>query len=223
MRRGFEKYFYFLVIQVPFLKSCLQVVSFVSDTVPAVDLPCRRHLDRGRGRRQRRWRRSGSRGKGDRPSRGSGARFNTIKKHIKNHHIIHNKLPVKIKRSVADFSVVSVSKNTKYCRPPIRWSFSHFSLCPWSFERPFFGFFQTLTTEKSATRKLKKSVVYMRLLFKLDFREVFMCFELRPNCRTSVVSSSFVEASLPRAEMAERTRGSSILSWKGKTFKILIL
>ena len=72
-------------------------------------------------------------------------------------------------------------------------------------------------------KKLKKSVVYTSLLFKLDFRDVFKCIELRPSCRTSVVSSSFVEASLPRAEMAERTRGSSILSWKGKTLKILIL
>ena len=35
--------------------------------------------------------------------------------------------------------------------PPIRWSFSHFLLCQWSFERTFFGFFQTVTTEKSAT------------------------------------------------------------------------
>ena len=35
--------------------------------------------------------------------------------------------------------------------PPIRWSFLHFLLCMWSFERPFLGFFQTLTTEKSAT------------------------------------------------------------------------
>ena len=33
--------------------------------------------------------------------------------------------------------------------PPIRWSFSHFLLCWWLFERPFFGSFQTLTTEKS--------------------------------------------------------------------------
>ena len=51
--------------------------------------------------------------------------------------------------SVAEFSVVSVSKNTKLT--PIRWSFSHFLLCRWSFERQFFVFFQTLTTEKSAT------------------------------------------------------------------------
>ena len=68
--------------------------------------------------------------------------------------------------------------------PPIRWSFSHFLLCRWSFERQFFGFFKRSPLKNpppvskkslgilghSKTRKLRSQLNALAL--SLD---VYMC------------------------------------------------